>query len=202
MKKRIILLLMLITLCGCQKEKQECPEVPKEKVYIKYSDKELNSDDVLELYNKKAFNDIMENIKFEFLNAEYKDDKETLDEAAKFAEDTIAQLTEYYKTELETAIQQNTSFQTIEEYKTYLYNTQLENKYINDYILENNDIGITKDEDIDTSTLYRYYYEALEKLFEKHELSFPNKTLDKLYKEYMENQKEYYLEAAKQATEE
>ena len=61
---------------------------------------------------------------------------------------------------------------------------------------------ITKEEDIDNSIIYRYYYEALEKLFEKNKLSFPDKALETLYKEYMEDTKEQYLEYAKQATEE
>ena len=201
MKKTIILALMLITLCGCEKKEQECPE-PKEKVYIKYSGTELNADKVLELYNKDSFYNLMENLKFEFLQKEFKDDKETLDKATKFAEDTITQLETYYGEELLNAIQQNTNYKTVEEYKTYVYNSQLESKYLNNYILENNNMEITKEEDIDNSIIYRYYYEALEKLFEKNKLSFPDKALETLYKEYMEDTKEQYLEYAKQATEE
>lgn len=201
MKKAIILALMILTLCGCEKKEQECPE-PKEKVYIKYSDTELNADKVLKLYNKDSFNSLMENLKFEFLQKEYKDDKETQDNATKFADDTIAQLEDYYGEQLLNAIQQNTNYKTVEEYKTYVYNSQLETKYLNNYILENNNMEITKEEDIDNSIIYRYYYEALEKLFEKNKLSFPDKALKKLYKEYMEDTKEQYLEYAKQATEE
>lgn len=201
MKKTIILALMLITLCGCEKKEQECPE-PEEKVYIKYSNTELNADKVLELYNKDSFYSLMENLKFEFIQKEFKDDKETQDKATKFAEDTIAQLETYYGEELLNAIQQNTNYKTVEEYKTYVYNSQLETKYLNNYILENNNMEITKEEDIDNSIIYRYYYEALEKLFEKNKLSFPDKALEKLYKEYMEDTKEQYLEYAKQATEE
>lgn len=201
MKKTIILALMLITLCGCEKKEQECPE-PEEKVYIKYSDTELNADKVLELYNKDSFYTLMENLKFEFIEKEFKDDKETQDKATKFAEDTITQLETYYGEELLNAIQLNTNYKTVEEYKTYVYNSQLETKYLNNYILENNNMEITKEEDIDNSIIYRYYYEALEKLFEKNKLSFPDKALETLYKEYMEDTKEQYLEYAKQATEE
>lgn len=201
MKKTIILALMLITLCGCEKKEQECPE-PEEKVYIKYSGTELNADKVLELYNKDSFYNLMENLKFEFLQKEFKDDKETQDKATKFAEDTITQLETYYGEELLNAIEQNTNYKTVEEYKTYVYNSQLESKYLNNYILENNNMEITKEEDIDNSIIYRYYYEALEKLFEKNKLSFPDKALETLYKEYMEDTKEQYLEYAKQATEE
>ena len=201
MKKTIILALMLITLCGSEKKEQECPE-PKEKVYIKYSGAELNADKVLELYNKDSFYSLMENLKFEFIQKEFKDDKETQDKATKFAEDTITQLETYYGEELLNAIQQNTNYKTVEEYKTYVYNSQLESKYLNNYILENNNMEITKEEDIDNSIIYGYYYEALEKLFEKNKLSFPDKALETLYKEYMEDTKEQYLEYAKQATEE
>lgn len=202
MKKTIIIVLSLLLLCGCE-NKSETKEIEdKEKIYIKYQDKEITADKFVNSIDSSIFNLMMENIRNEMLENTFKDKKEVLDKAEDYANDTMNQLKDYYKDDLENTINEFTGFNSIEEYKEYLKFSYLEEEYINNYILENNEINIKEKDEIDKSIYYRYYYEALDKLFKDNKLSFHNRNLKEQYNTYMEDLKEFALNNVQQATEE
>ena len=134
LKKTIIIALLLLLLCGCETKKEEETEI-KEKVYIKYQDKEITADELVNSIDSSMFNLMMDNIENEILNNIYKDNKEIIDNAEDYANDTINQLKDYYEDNLENAINEFTGYNTVEEYKEYLRYYYLEEEYIKNYIL-------------------------------------------------------------------
>ena len=62
--------------------------------------------------------------------------KDHLEDGEDYVEKTIEELKTYYEDELEEAIKQNTSYNTIEEYKEALLINYLEDEYVKQYICQ------------------------------------------------------------------
>lgn len=201
MKKAIVLSLMLLLLCGCEKKEEvKCPE-QKEKVYISYNQKEMKSEDVIKELDDYTFNKLISKIKYEMLNEKYKENKELLEEANKKGNETIELLKNTYGSAFEKNIIESTGFDSAEDYKNYLINAHIENEYVIEYILNNDELNIKNKEEINNEIHYKYYYEAIKALFDENKLTFNDETLTNKYNDYMNDIKEFSLNAEANAAE-
>lgn len=193
MKKKIILLLgLLLILSGCKKEEPEeieCPE-PTEKIIIKYNGEEISENEALKETKEHIFPVLYEKIKGNILKEEMKDH---LEDGKDYVEKTIDQMDSIYGTELEEAIKQYTSYNTIEEYKEALLINYLENEYVKQYICQKENIEYEEITDENSLEYYKkYYVKSLEEIFKKYDVEFEDKEYKKLYEKYIKEIEEYY----------
>lgn len=129
MKKKIFVLSMCLLLtCGCNK----IPTLKNgEEAVIKLDGKKISVDDLYgEMKDKYALYTLISMIDKTILEKEYKD---KIAEAKSQAESQISSLKGYYGDDLESAIQSQTGYSTIEAYQEYLQISYLQNLAITDY---------------------------------------------------------------------
>ncbi len=130
MKKKIF------TLCLCAFLITGCTKIPTlkngEEAVVTFKDKSKISADTLykDIKNQYGLSALINMIDKQILEDKYKD---SLNDAKKEAEDQIAQYKEYYGDDLESTIQSQTQFASIEEFQEYLQLVSLQNKAIKDY---------------------------------------------------------------------
>ena len=132
MKKKIIVLALIVTLLcsGCG---SKIPTLSNgDEAVITLKDGEMIS--VNELYESLkddyALMAMVNLVDKKILEDKYSD---KIEEAKEYADNTMEQLETYYGDSLEQAIQQQTSFRSIEGYKDYVYIGFLQNLAIDDY---------------------------------------------------------------------
>ena len=131
MKKKIVVLALIILLMsGCGSKIPTLSNGDEAVVTLKDGSM-ISANELYEsLKNDYALEALVNLVDKKVLEDKYKD---KVEEAKKYAENNIAQLETYYGDSLLEAIQQNTSYSTIEGYQDYIYISYLQNLAIEEY---------------------------------------------------------------------
>ena len=134
MKKKIIVLALIVLLMsGCGSKIPTLSNGDEAVVTLKDGSM-ISANELYEvLKDDYALEAMVTLVDKKILEEKYKD---KIEEAKKYADDSIAQLETYYGDSLLEAIQQNTSYSTIEGYKDSIYVGYLQNLAIEDYCKE------------------------------------------------------------------
>lgn len=192
-RKIIILTLIVISITGCNTEKNNrSSEKCKSETKIEYSPtstlslngKEITSDDLINYYNDTTFQILIENLESEMLNQEF--GKREKNEATEYTNSYIKQLTETYEAyglKIEDIIKEYTNYTSVEEMRNQVESYYLYELFSKNFAKENN---ISEDEILNC----KYTYTIKKELHTKYKLSFSNETLNELYENYMEKEKD------------
>ncbi len=131
MKKKIVVLALIVLLMsGCGSKIPTLSNGDEAVVTLKDGSM-ISANELYEaIKDDYALETLVNLVDKKVLEDKYKD---KVEEAKKYAEDNIEQLKAYYGDELESAIQQNTSYSSIEGYQEYIYISYLQNLAIEDY---------------------------------------------------------------------
>ncbi len=134
MKKKLVVLgLCTLMVCGCGKK---IPTLENgEQAIVSFENGNLISTSELynELKNNYGLEALISLIDKKILEEKYKD---SIDSANDYADSTMKSLEEYYGDNLLSMIQYNTSYQTLDGYRGYVYLNYLQNLAIEDYAKE------------------------------------------------------------------
>lgn len=149
MKKKIgVLLSILLLMTGCGKEIPKLSNGDEAVVTFKSGEKISANDLYNDLKNNYALSSLINMVDKKILEDKYKD---SIEEAKSYKDSTMKSLKENYGDDLLSAIQNYTSYSTVEAYEDYVYISYLQNKAIEDFAKSQ----------IDDKQIEKYYKDSI-----------------------------------------